>query len=552
MLVKKKDAPVKEINLAKISESRPEADVIEAVHQGADLDAVDGKGWTALHYAIKYGRQELALLLVRAGANINSRAADGVTPLHVAAAHNRLLMAHMLVRAGADVKAVDEKGRLPETAAQEKGNDYLCDKVLGKPVLLRPKSGVRPADANKLGQTLIRCLEEKGKNDKEDRAMSLVAQGAALDIPDSNIEFTALLYAVRDGYKELFTDMMAADVDVNAPSKKNGWTPLLIAAHNNRENMAEALLIAAADPQVADKRHDTPEAVARQKKYFGFADMIARAPGMLTPVPDIVGGIPPVQIGKPQRELALKFGRDVLSTRDEKDAVAYVRQGADVKLTDTQGKTVLHVAAEKGWDKLAKIAIAAGADVSKVSWSSKRMPLEIAGEHGHAAVARVLLKAEAPAGAAAKLARAGGHHHVAWLIDGTGPRVRPVPQPKPAQQYVPEKAPALPPQMTDTVEDGVWHRQGDDFVARTQTLPALNRKITMVFNFAAKERYVTTINLQTRAESMAVVSFGQTDRALLKEAQAAFIADGGDEATASIKSAPVMTLLPKPAPKPAT
>jgi ankyrin repeat protein len=51
-----------------------------AISAGAELDALDELGHTALHWAVFGGHEALVELLLVAGANPNVFSADGVTP----------------------------------------------------------------------------------------------------------------------------------------------------------------------------------------------------------------------------------------------------------------------------------------------------------------------------------------------------------------------------------------------------------------------------------------------------------------------------------------
>ena len=83
------------------------------IGDGADPNAVDSGGLTALHWAAVYGHAEAVDLLLRAGARVNAVADFGGTPLHWAAARGRTEAVNLLLRAGADVDARDMYGRTP-------------------------------------------------------------------------------------------------------------------------------------------------------------------------------------------------------------------------------------------------------------------------------------------------------------------------------------------------------------------------------------------------------------------------------------------------------
>src|SRR5215510_9772330 len=62
------------------------ADVLAMIKQGADVNAPQGDGVTALHWAARQGDAELVTALVGAGANARAATRFGVfTPLHLAA-----------------------------------------------------------------------------------------------------------------------------------------------------------------------------------------------------------------------------------------------------------------------------------------------------------------------------------------------------------------------------------------------------------------------------------------------------------------------------------
>ena len=87
------------------------------IKAGADVNAHDGNGATALYTAAGYGHLELALLLIENGARVNTKTAryfdgpDDLTPLHEAVRFPDVLAA--LIAAKADVSARDSAGNTP-------------------------------------------------------------------------------------------------------------------------------------------------------------------------------------------------------------------------------------------------------------------------------------------------------------------------------------------------------------------------------------------------------------------------------------------------------
>jgi ankyrin repeat protein len=73
------------------------------IRQGADLDAAQGDGMTALHWAAEEGRVDIAHALIAAGANVSVTTRMGdYTPLHIAARGGSAAIVAALLEAGAD------------------------------------------------------------------------------------------------------------------------------------------------------------------------------------------------------------------------------------------------------------------------------------------------------------------------------------------------------------------------------------------------------------------------------------------------------------------
>jgi hypothetical protein len=91
--------------------------------QGADVNAAQGDGLTALHWAAKKGDADLASMLVYAGANVRATTRlAGYTPLHMAAEIGSAPVINALVKAGADVAVTTMSGTTPLMLAAASGD----------------------------------------------------------------------------------------------------------------------------------------------------------------------------------------------------------------------------------------------------------------------------------------------------------------------------------------------------------------------------------------------------------------------------------------------
>ena len=93
-------------------------------------------GMTALLYAARDGRGELARSLLDAGASVNRAEANDITPLLMALTNNHMSVARLLIERGADINTADFWGRTPLFAAVEirnrdytRGNEHGIDRA---------------------------------------------------------------------------------------------------------------------------------------------------------------------------------------------------------------------------------------------------------------------------------------------------------------------------------------------------------------------------------------------------------------------------------------
>lgn len=98
------------------------------IKAGAEVDATDARGWTALfkalfNYEQNCGFPDVVSALIDAGADIEHQVAYGTRPLMIAAGYGEARVVDVLLLNGVDVAAVNEGGRNAKTMAETK--DYV-------------------------------------------------------------------------------------------------------------------------------------------------------------------------------------------------------------------------------------------------------------------------------------------------------------------------------------------------------------------------------------------------------------------------------------------
>ena len=111
-------APVAEAAMARDREA-----VKTLLKGGADVNAAQGDGMTALHWAARNGDAELTQMLLFAGANVKATTRlGGYTPLMMAAEQGHATVIATLVSGGSDVKAANALGTTPLMLAAASGD----------------------------------------------------------------------------------------------------------------------------------------------------------------------------------------------------------------------------------------------------------------------------------------------------------------------------------------------------------------------------------------------------------------------------------------------
>jgi ankyrin len=235
--------------------------------QGVDVNAPQGDGATALHWAVYWDDAATVDLLLKAGANVNAANDLGATPLYLACNNANGALVEKLLVAGANPNTAVTPDTTAETPLMTAARTGSASAIKA---LLVHGAKVNAAEAAH-GQTAlmwaaahrhpdaVRALIEGGADinarSKVDKMLVMVPDVGRFTPTKRNVidynggGFTPLLFAARSGDIESAKLLIAAGANVNDPSPEK-VTPLVLAAHSGQGAFAAALLDLGADPNI--------------------------------------------------------------------------------------------------------------------------------------------------------------------------------------------------------------------------------------------------------------------------------------------------------------
>lgn len=232
--------------------------VLTFLQSGADIEATDLQGNTALQMSARAGYIAIVNLLLQQGADIDSRGSTDATPLIMAAEKGRTDVVSLLLEEGADIDAASADPNLGSTAIARAL--YESHTATTK-VLLE-----RGADANArynqvFGDTLLHIVA--GYTGWESQAPNidlLLEKGADLEAQDNDGQ-TPLIVAIQSQRFETVRYLLERGADLEAKDR-HGQTPLILAAQKCIPETVNLLLEKGADPESKDNYGQTALMVA--------------------------------------------------------------------------------------------------------------------------------------------------------------------------------------------------------------------------------------------------------------------------------------------------
>jgi len=399
------------------------------IQQGANVNAAEADGTTALHWVSYRDDVEGADLLIRAGANVNAANDLGATPLWTASLNGSAAMVRRLLEAGANPNAALLLGETPVMVAARSGNPVIVEQLLAKGADVNAR-GARGQTALMwaVAQRHSEVVKVLLAHDADVHARSTVWSQVMAVPPHGRLEYnrsiphggdTPLMFAARVGDLASAKLLVAAGADVNDQDTW-GVSATVLAAHSGFGELVEFLLARGANPNAATAGFTALHAAIMRRDQKMVGALLARGADPNAPVrawtptrrsskdfnfaPELVGATPfwlAARFGQPSvMRLLVKHGADPLFVHR---VTYHAGEGAELRTYVTtalmaatgMGGGTAWVQADRGEREVltleaVKLAVELGVDVNAAN-TDGRTALDAARASKHDTVVAFLL-----------------------------------------------------------------------------------------------------------------------------------------------------------------
>jgi ankyrin len=330
--------------------------------QRVDVNAPQGDGSTALHWAAHVNDLTIADLLIKAGARGAVANENGFTPLHLACTNRNGAMVERLLAARADANAASINGETVLMTCSRAGDARAVKALLAKGARVNDKEKSHDqtalmwaaaqrhadvtalllksgADLNARSRTYPQTVvgEQTQRFGREELNYTVLRGGS-----------TPLLFAARSGDAGSARLLIEAGANVN-DAIPEGMSALVLATHSGHTDVATLLLEKGANPDSADAGYTALHAAVLRSDLTVVKALLARGanPDLRTTKGTPLRrdttdyNLPATLVGSTAYMLAARFLEpDIMR--------ALAAGGADTKLTGRDGSTPLMLAAGAG------------------------------------------------------------------------------------------------------------------------------------------------------------------------------------------------------------
>jgi len=344
--------------LIKAVRGKDAATVRALIKQRVDVNASQGDGATALHWAAHVDDLTIADLLIRAGAKASVANENGFTPLHLACTNRNGAMVERLLSAGADANAASLNGETVLMTCARSGGAQAVKALLVKGARVNAKEQAHDQTAlmwaasqrhPEVTELLIEAGAEISARSRTYAQTVVGEQTQRFGREELNYSVlrggsTPLLFTARSGDTASARLLLAAGANVN-DALPDGTSALVLAAHSGHGETAAMLLEKGANPNSADNGYTALHAAVLRSDLELVKALLAHKanPDLRTTKGTPIRrdttdfNLPVTLIGSTAYLLAARFLEPEIMK-------ALANGGADVKLTMKDGTTALMLA----------------------------------------------------------------------------------------------------------------------------------------------------------------------------------------------------------------
>ncbi len=376
------------------------------LERGANIDVLDTNGYTPLmgacHNSERDQSNTVALLLEK-GADVETAGKDGWRTLMLAAQHGHVETGKILLEHGAEIDARKENGGTALWVAAANGRSDFCS------LLLESGASINVLDTNGYSPLMRAC--HNSERDQSDTVALLLERGAAVEVAEKD-GWRPLMLAAQHGHVETGKVLLEHGAEIDARNE-DGGTALWVAAYNGSADYCRLMLEHGANINVLNTDGYTPLMQACNNSRHDHSDTVTLLIENGAAV-ETAGnnGFRPLMLAAVHGHIEtgkvlLTHGAEIDARKEGGGTALWVaaangctdycrlmlEHGANIDILDTDGYTPLMRAcnkSERDQSDTVALLLEKGAAVETASKNGWR-PLIIAAEHGHVETGKVLL-----------------------------------------------------------------------------------------------------------------------------------------------------------------
>ena len=312
------------------------------------LNSLDDELRSPLFYAVMFSSQECVSLLISNGCDLNIQDETGNTALHFAVMNQNTNIAKLLLDAKCKTDIKNDEGKTALDLANDKSEE-IAD-------LIREKSGIDVS----LDEKQAKIIEEITKNSTS-RAIKLITNNKNLVCIKDKSSYTLLHRAAMNGNLEIMNALIDFGADVDAVTNK-GTSVLMSAISKDMYAAFKLLVKRGANPNIADRNGNTVSHKAAQNENIKYYKIIKDC----DPNVKNKNGVSPLDIlieNKRYDIISMLRLVDIVDYGNQKFALKMIEKAKDVNSYDRM-RNALHSAVSQNFETVVNKLIEKGADIN--------------------------------------------------------------------------------------------------------------------------------------------------------------------------------------------